>query len=83
MYVYLHSLVVEWSLYLPTSGTDEVEADVRVAIVVGVEGALDHGLLLQEGLELCVDVIHHRLEAVVLVDLVAVANRVAYHQLKP
>lgn len=56
---------------------------MRAAVVVGVEGALDLQLLLQESLELGVNVVHHRLEAVVLVDLVAVADGVADRQLEP
>lgn len=55
---------------------------MQPAIVVLLDGALDLELLLQVRLELRVDVVHHRLEAVLLVHLVAVADRVADRQLR-
>lgn len=63
------------------SGADEVQADVDATVVECGEGALDLELLLQERLELTVDVVDDRLERVVLVDLVAVADGIADGQL--
>ncbi len=55
---------------------DEVEADVDAAVVVHGEVPLNLQLLLQEGLELAVDVVEDGAEAVLLVDLIAVADGV-------
>jgi len=55
---------------------DEVEADMDAAVVVHGEVPLNLQLLLQEGLELAVDVVEDGAEAVLLVDLVAVADGV-------
>ena len=58
-------------------GRDEVETDVNPGIVIRGQIPLDLQLLLQVELELPVDVVHDGLERVLLVDLVAVAHRVA------
>lgn len=63
--------------YAPTSGADEVQADVQPAVVVGAQRAFDLELLLEVSLELRVDIVHHSLEAVFFVHLVAVADCVA------
>ena len=61
---------------------DEVEADVDPRVVVLGDVAPDLELLLEVRLELGVDVVDDRLEAVLLVDLVAVADRVAEGELE-
>lgn len=61
--------------------TDEVETYMNPAVVVGVERPFDLQLFLQVSLELCVDVVHHSLEAVLLVDLVSVTNSIHDRQL--
>ena len=61
---------------------DEVEADVDPGVVVLGDVAPDLELLLEIRLELGVDVVDDRLEAVLLVDLVAVADRVAEGELE-
>lgn len=50
---------------------------MQPTVVVGAERALYLELLLQISLELGVDVVHHRLEAVLFVHLVAIADCVA------
>ena len=64
-----------------SGGADEVNTGVDARVVVGREGPLDLELLLQVVLELGVDVVDDGLEAVLLVDLVPVADRVAKRQL--
>lgn len=61
---------------------DEVQTDVDAAVVARRQRPIDLQLLLQVGLELGVDVVDDRLERVVFVDLVAVADCVAYGQLE-
>ena len=57
-------------------GTDKVEADMDAAVVIHGQIPLDLELLLQVGLELAVNVVDDGAEAVLLVDLVAVADGV-------
>jgi len=63
-------------------GADEVQADVDAAVVARHQRSLDLQLLLQIVLELGVDVVDHRFERVVLVDLVAIAHCVTDGQLE-
>lgn len=54
--------------------TNEIEADVDASVVVGGQRALDLELFLQVRLELSVDVVDNSFVAVLLVNLVTVAN---------
>lgn len=65
-----------------TGGADEVQTDMDATVVERAQRTLDLQLLLQERLELTVNGVDHRLEGVVLVDLVAVAHGVADGQLE-
>ena len=64
-----------------SGGANEVEASVYSGVVGGDEGAPDLELLLQVVVELLVNVVHDGGEAVGLVNLVPVANRVHHRQL--
>ena len=63
-------------------GTDKVEADMDAAVVIHGQIPLDLELLLQVGLELAVNVVDDGAEAVLLVDLVAVADGVDERKLE-
>ena len=63
-------------------GTDKVEADMDAAVVIHGQSPLDPELLLQVGLELAVNVVDDGAEAVLLVDLVAVADGVDERKLE-
>ena len=60
---------------------DEVDTGVDARVVVRREGPLDLQFLLQVVLKLRVDVVDDRLEAVLLVDLVSVADGIAQSKL--
>jgi hypothetical protein len=62
---------------------NEVEADVDASVVVGGQRAFDLELLLQVRLKLCVNVVNNSLVAVLLVNLVSVANRIDNGQFEP
>lgn len=62
--------------------TDKVKASMNPGVVVEGEAPLDLQLFLQVSLELLIDVVHNGLEAVLLVHLVAVPQRVHNRQLR-
>lgn len=71
-------------VYTPmTSRTYEVKADVNAAIVIRREIALDLQLLLQVRFKLGVYIVNDRLEAVLLVDLITIPDRVYNGELEP
>lgn len=62
--------------------TNEVQANVNATVMARRQRSLDLQLLLQVRLELCVDIVDDRLERIVLVDLIAIADGVADRQLE-
>jgi hypothetical protein len=65
------------------SGTYEIEADMNTAIVISRKIALDLQFLLQVSFKLSVYVINDCLEAVLLVDLIAITDRIDNGQFQP
>lgn len=50
---------------------------MQPTVVVSAERALDLEFLLKISLELCVDVVDHRLEAILFIHLITVADCIA------
>lgn len=65
-----------------SSWTDEVQANVYTTVMARGQWSFNFQLLLQIGLELGINVIDNRFERIIFVDLIAVADRIAYRQLE-
>lgn len=64
------------------SWTDEVQANVYTTVMARGQRSFNFQLLLQIGLKLGINVIDHCFERIIFVDLIAIADRIAYRQLE-